>query len=319
MNDIKLSEKKFKFLIMSPSYSEINGGVVVLHKLCHILNELGEDAYLYPYRDNYIVNSNSILRTTYSAMKNYVKIRTARYKLNPSLNTPILDRIPTDIDTNNWVVVYPEVVLGNPLGAKNVVRWLLHQPGFHNGSIMYGQGELYFKFNSAIHDFHLQGSTTSDIDLKVIHYPLEHYNQDNISNTRSGTAYCMRKGRGKPIVHDLNDSVLIDGLSHAETAKIFKSVKQFISYDTLTAYSIFAVLCGCESVVIPDEGVSKEQWYPNEEDRFGIAYGLTEEERTNARITSPLVIDRVTEQTQKSIHDVYKFTEEVNGFFSTEL
>jgi hypothetical protein len=42
-------------------------------------------------------------------------------------------------------------------------------------------------------------------------------------------------------------------------------VETFISYDTYTAYSLFAVLCECESVVIPDEGVSEEAYALSEE------------------------------------------------------
>ncbi|MBC8796428.1 WavQ [Shewanella algae] len=311
-----MNAKTFKYIIMTPSFNEINGGVVVLHKLCHTLNELGEHAYLFHYRDNYLLNSNAFFSSLYSVAKNYIKILRNGFKVNESLNTPIIKSIPEDIDTDNWVVIYPEVVLGNPLRAKNVVRWLLHQPGFHNGNVLYGQGELYFKFNSAIYDFHLQGSVTSPLELKVIHYPLEHYNQVGVAEQRSGTAYCIRKGRGKPIVHDLKDSILIDGMSHADTAKVFKSVKRFISYDTLTAYSIFAVLCGCESVVIPDDGITKEQWYPNAEDRYGIAYGLGESEVRNALETSSKVLERVQAHHLASNDNVKKMIQEIGTYFA---
>ncbi|GGZ00480.1 WavQ [Shewanella fodinae] len=310
-----MKKKKFKYIVMSPSFNEINGGVVVLHKLCHILNELGEEAYLFHYRDNYLLNSNAFFSSLYGVTKNYLKILSRGFKTNKSLSTPIIKNIPKDIDSDNWVVIYPEVVLGNPLGAKNVVRWLLHQPGFHNGNILYGPGELYFKFNSAIYDFHVQGSTMSPLELKVIHYPLEHYNQIDVAQQRSGTAYCIRKGRGKPLVHDLKNSILIDGLSHAETAKIFKSVKRFISYDTLTAYSIFAVLCGCESVVIPDNGVTKEQWYPNVEDQYGIAYGLSKSELSQASETKHLVLGRVWEHTDQSTIAVKQCIAEIQRYF----
>jgi len=310
-----MKNNKFKYIVMSPSYNEINGGVVVLHKLCHVLNQVGEEAYIFHYRDNYLLNSNHLFKTAYDAIKNYCKILLNGFKVNPYLNTPVLNKIPDDISSDGWVVIYPEVVLGNPLGAKNVVRWLLHQPGFHNGNILYGPGELYFKFNSAIYDFQLLGSKTSVNELKVIHYPLEHYNLDEIPTTRSGTAYCIRKGKGKKLIHDLNDSVLIDGLSHAETAKVFKSVKRFISYDTLTAFSIFAVLCGCESVVIPDEGISKHQWYPNIEDQYGIAYGLSILERENALQTSSKVLERVNRHHLESVDNVSNMIDIVERYF----
>jgi len=35
-----------RIIIASPSYNPSIGGVIVLHKLCHILNNLGYDSYL---------------------------------------------------------------------------------------------------------------------------------------------------------------------------------------------------------------------------------------------------------------------------------
>jgi hypothetical protein len=33
---------------------------------------------------------------------------------------------------------FKEQVFGNPLNAKNIVRWMLHTPGFHTGKKYYG-------------------------------------------------------------------------------------------------------------------------------------------------------------------------------------
>ena len=60
-----------------------------------------------------------------------------------------------------------------------------------------------------------------------------------------------------------------------EVAKVFKHVKHFYCYDTLTAYYHLAAACGCKVVIIPDEGVTKEQWLTPEA-RLGMAYGLPE-------------------------------------------
>ena len=172
------------------------------------------------------------------------------------------------------------------------------------------------KFNSAILDFNFPGSKTSEKELKVIHYPLEYYNLSGASNTRKGTAYCLRKGRGKEIQHDLADSILIDDMSHAEVAAIFKRVKTFISYDTYTAYSFFAVLCGCDSVVIPDGGVTKEQWYPNVKDRHGLSYGF--DEIDEAKKTAPLVKEYVIREEHKSVDNVKSFLLESDAFFTKD-
>jgi hypothetical protein len=69
----------------------------------------------------------------------------------------------------------------------------------------------------------------------------------------------------------------------------------FISYDMHTAYSLFASLCGCDSVVVPRAGMSKEQWKVGKDksDLDGIAYGYEDIER--ARQTRPAMAARVQE------------------------
>lgn len=306
---------KRKYLIVSPSYDENIGGHVVLHKLCHLLNDRGIEAYLLPHIDTYAINSSRFVDSIIRVTKRHLKLTLRSYKRNPSFNTPILTSVPTDMNDPSWVVIYPEAVNGNPANAKNVVRWLLHQPGFHTGDIFYGCGELHVKYNSAIYDFYFPGCRLAEDTLKVIHYPTDLYKPTSDVAKREGTAYCIRKGKGKKLIHDLSDSVLIDGKSHAEVSKIFSKVERFISYDALTAYSRFAVLSGCASIVIPDHGVSIKQWYPNEEDRWGIAYGLSDEAVELAGKTSHLVSHRIAQEEEKCQEDITRFLENVDNYF----
>lgn len=302
-----------KFIIFSPPYNEKSGGIVVLHKLCHLLNELGHDARLYPHNEQFIIDKNNFFKTLIVFLKFEIKALFKGYKTNSSLNTPIMNPQKKPKISDDTIVIYSELVLGNPLKAKNVVRWLLHQPGFHTGKVMYNPGELLFKFNSAIDDFNYPGSKTSTQELKVIHYPLEHYNLEELPAKKKGVAYCIRKGKHKKLVHDLSSSTLIDNLSHKEVAKVFKKSKQFISYDTYTAYSIFAVLCGCESIVIPDKNTSETEWYPKETDRYGIAYGFKNIEKANS--TAHLVKQHITNEEQKSLTNVEHAVVEINDYF----
>ena len=303
------------FLIVAPSYDENVGGIVVLHKLCHLLNERGVTSYILPYEDNYLLNSGNILGSIYAIFKQYIKLRFTRYKLNAEFNTPLLTKVPVDIDDPSWVVIYPEVINGNPLNAKRIVRWFLHQPGFHSGNIFFGPGELHVKYNSAIYDFQFPDCTLAIDHLKIIHYPTNFYNQTDVLMQRKGTAYCLRKGKDKELVHDLMDSVLIDGKSHAEIAKIFKSVDRFISYDTLTAYSRFAALCGCTSIVVPDSGVSIDDWYPNDKDRCGISYGFNHESILEANATRHLVSSQIQDEELQCSNDITRFLKNVDNHF----
>ena len=281
---------------MTPSYNENSGGIVVLHKLCDQLNRLGYEAYVMPYRYSYYFSRYNFFSECFKFLKWSVRNWLKPFKINKSFITPIFPKFRRI--TDEYIAVYPEVVFGNPLRAKNVVRWLLHQPGYHEGVFYYLPGELIYKFNSAISDFEYPGSFTSKKLLKVIHYPKEIYYPPLNDKRRSGTAYCIRKGKGKTFVKDHKHDVLIDRLDHNQVANVFRKSKYFISYDEHTAYSIFAVLCGCISVVVPGEGVDIETWYPSEEDRYGIAYGLNDLDR--AKATSGLVKKHILDEENKS-------------------
>ena len=304
---------KKKYIVMTPSYNENSGGIVVLHKLCDLLNSLGYEAYVMPYRYSYYVTRYNILSEGFNFLKWSVWNFFKPFRRNEFFNTPIFSGSQPIND--EFIVIYPEVVFGNPLGAKNVVRWLLHQPGYHEGVFYYSPGELIYKFNSAIRDFEYPGSKTSEDDLKVIHYPIDLYYPPQKESVRSGTAYCVRKGKGKKSIQDHSQDTLIDDLNHSQVANVFRQSKYFISYDEHTAYSIFAVLCGCISVVVPGDGIPIENWYPNEEDRFGIAYGLENIEWSV--LTAHKVREHVLLEEQNSADRVSMFAEESQLFFSS--
>jgi hypothetical protein len=237
----------------------------------------------YSKNDDWITKLKRIKRIIFNQSQLPLLANSEVFKLktNPNFNTPTLSLAEAKAlaQQEDTVVIYAEIMAGNPLGAKNVVRWLLHDPGFHSGHIYYEMGELYFRFNSAVKPFAFPGSTTSEQFLTVVQYPLDLYNLDGAlpDAERLGTAYCLRKGAHKPITHALTNSVCIDQLPHEEVARIFKRVTHFYCYDTLTAYYHLAAVCGCKVVIIPDEGVAKENWLtPNA--RVGIAYGMTDTE-----------------------------------------
>ena len=303
-----------KFYVYAPGYDENSGGCIALHKLVHIINtKTKHEAFLVPRRLEKVRFYNfkelcSNLFFYFRALKNKIN-----YKTNPHFITPVSKSIPKAL-IDSAVCIYPEVTFGNPLQANNVVRWFLHQPGHFTKEICFGVGELYFKFNTAIKNFELHGSKLSTNELKVIHYPLELYNTDGARVKREGSCYIMRKGKHKQPVHDKN-AICLDGLSHKEIADVFKRCERFISYDDYTAYSLFAVLCGCHSIVVPDKNTSLTEWYPNEKDRYGLSYGFSEEQENWANLTKDKVKEFVVKEHYRSVDMVLSFIGEVESYF----
>jgi hypothetical protein len=302
-----------KFIIFTPPYNQKSGGVIVLHKLCHELNEMGYEAYLYKSFENIFFSKKNIIIPILKLVRDFFRTLLP-FKVNKFFNTPIFSK-KTDFN-DDYIVIYYEQVYGNPLNAKNVVRWLLHTPGYHTKDVFYGFNEFIIGYDSSLKKFNYPNSFWSPNNLKIIHYPLEYYNNSNILEKRKGTAYCLKKGKHKIITENTKDWILIDNLSHQEISKIFKRVKRFVSYDSYTAYSRFAVLCGCESVVIPDEGMAKCDWYGDIRNTYGLAYGF--EDLKFAKETSDLVLSRINEEVAECRDNIDKFCATANEFFNKE-
>jgi hypothetical protein len=306
--------RPIKFLIYAPPFQTDDGGAIVLHRLCALLNDLGYEAYLARLFVGSPIYPQNFLRPLVSLVKYFLLSHFTKLQTNPEWSTPVLSS-PSHPLGRDWIVVYPEIVFGNPLQAECVVRWFLHRPGFHMGQFFFGCGEYHVDFNAFAKDFSYPGSRMAKAALNVLAFPFEYYNLDGAlpPKLRNGTAYCIRKGKGKPFLHDVSNSVLIDGKSHAEVAAIFKRVNRFISYDPHTAYSWFAVLCGAESVVVPDSGVPKHGWYPDPADRYGVAYGF--DDLDWAKQTAPEVLARLKAKEAQSIESVKRFAEDALQFF----
>lgn len=304
-----------KFILFSPDYSETNGGAIVMHKLCHELNVLGYQAFLYPSYKSWIMHREFWLKPLLSVLWGGIRERYLRcYKTYDKFNTPVFSGGRKKID-DSFVVIYHEGVIGNPLSATHVVRWLLHQPGYHANMIGFGNNELYFDYFAFSHNFNLPFSTVSPHRLYLAHLPLDLYNLDGAlpESSRSGLAYCLRKGIGRPLVHNVDGAILIDGLSHKEVAQIFKRIKTFISYDTKTAFSVFAALCGADSVVIPQEDVSVEQWAPDLREVYGIAYGF--EHLDWARKTRKLMLEHIKKNEENTHNQIRLFIQDIDEYF----
>lgn len=295
-----------KFIIVAPGYDDNAGGIVVLHQLCDRLNHLGYEAYLWPFFKP-VLDFTNPFKTIYLFFRYFRKSIKYGFKTNPKLNTPIASYE----DLKDAVVVYPEVVVGNPLQGRKVVRWLLHKPGFNNGGkIDFGADDLFFYYLKAFDDS--QFNRFPDNELHIVSQRKDTYSINN-THERNGTCYLMRKGKNRPIIHDLTESILLDGMSHEEMAQIFNQTVMCIIYDTYTMYSVYAAMCGCIPVIIPEEGVSIEEWQSVEENRYGMAYGF--EGIEYALKTRNLLLQKLQRQEDESNKSVIHFVEKCKAYF----
>lgn len=295
-----------KFIIVTPGYDDNSGGIVVLHQLCDRLNNLGYDASLWPFYKP-VFDSHHPFQGIYRFLKYFRKTLKYGYKKNSKLDTPTA----TYSDIRDAIIVYPEVVVGNPLGAPRVVRWLLHKPGFNNGGkIEFGSNDLFFYYDKTFDDSRFNSQPEN-----LLHIISQRSDSYTITNhgEREGSCYLLRKGYKRPLLHDTANTVLVDGMSHEETATVFNQMKFCISYDPYTMYSVYAAMCGCIPIIVPEEGIAKEEWQSTEENRYGMAYGFDDIEY--AVQTRSLLLKRLEKQERESNHSVEQFVQKCTDYF----
>jgi hypothetical protein len=244
--------------------------------LCHDLRHIGEEAYV-------------LSRVTH-----------------PSIDAPFLGK--KRFSKKETVIIYPEIVAGNPHNCENVVRWALNTPGHCGGSdpnAFYNQKkdtDLIFKYSEY---FKLKNEneskgllTTTFVDKNVFY---------SSKSSRTGSAFFIKKGGMKNQVHPINSI----NLSNFERdiqymANVLRQVEFFYCYDNACFWVVLAALCGCIPIVIPDSNMSADEWYEKfPHKKCGVAYGLDMIE--HAKNTLHLVEENLEIFYQKQLDTVKNF------------
>lgn len=267
---------KKKYIIDICTFLYNSGGIVALHKLCHDLNSLGEEAYI-------------TSKVTHE-----------------KLNAPYVG--DKKFKKSDIVVIYPEITFGNPLNANHVVRWVLNTPGecagvlensFYSSKL---DTDLIFKYSDFFKIKNENESkgilTTTFIDSNFF------YNTDT---ERKGTAFFVKKGGVKNAIHP-SDSIDLSKLEHnwKIMGDTLRRVKYFYCYDNACFWVVIATLCGCIPIVIPDSDMSAEEWYgkfPHK--KCGVAYGISQLE--HAKQTLHFAHKNLEEYSNKQLETVKNF------------
>ena len=280
------------YIVVTWPWSETNGGVIFMHNLVHELNRMGERAFLWRVGPIVPLGPRGLLRWW---------LRHERMTSNPDLDTPIARRRDLTPDS---IVVYPELVPGNPLKARNVVRWLLYKPGLRH-PYRFTENEMFFRVGEFTDLPELTGGAPDLLMWKL--NPV--YRNENRPD-RKGVCYLVRKGDAKPRLPETEhpDAIRIDGKSHEEIAAIFNRCETFYSYDEATMYSQFAAIAGCTSIVVPGLFSDRAAWaaaHPNA--RYGVAYGTDPAEIAHARATRHLLLEDMQARERDSLETVRNF------------
>lgn len=206
---------KKKYIIWAPIYGASNG-IRALYKLCEILNGRGYEAFIF----NTEMPDNE------------------RYH--------VISEITQEMREHD-IVVYPEIVCGNPLQFQNVVRYVLYYPGANGGTQAYHSSEQVVTWSSEYYSgvpiLFLSGvDRTLFCDEKL---------------PKKQNCYFVHKGGKWKELPELADCVEIN-MSYPETreelAQLLKTTNILYSYDDCSALLEEARLCGAKVKIVRENG-----------------------------------------------------------------
>jgi len=308
------------------------GGRVVLSELCRCLRKEGYDSRLlllhqYPTNEKELLQF-SRLSTFIECIKLAIAIQLNHFFPSFGFNKKFfpeffsathLKDCPIQLNPffskKRTIVLYPEVVYGNPLKATNVVRWFLYYNRYPNDPKAYSKNDLSLCYRSIFNDETLNPNKWK---ITINHFDRNLYKQTNFSS-RSGKCFIIRKGQDRTDLPKTFDGVIVDNLAETEKVKIFNQCEYCYCYDTQTFYSCIASICGCKTIVVPEPGKNKSDYRgPDDPPHYGIAYGNSREEIEWATATRGKLINGLNFENENT-RNTHLFIEYISKKFKKKI
>lgn len=250
------------YIVMAPDYKESSLGVQVIHRLCHLLNENGHQAWLKPCI------------------------------VNPQWNTPVIpydDFLEYTDGGKPFIAIYPEVVTGNPLNAPVAVRYMLNRAGVIEDNEMEAKAEdLFFWYRDEFAEKTFQPNM-----LALECYDLSLF-CDDCADKDLDLLYVNRVPRRKIDFSTLPANIRVlsmdDPLPLSELAAVLKRGRVLYTYES-SGTCFLANLCGCPVVARSLAGYQHLAIGADtvRDNRGGIAWSDDADELAAARLTLPQV------------------------------
>lgn len=278
------------YYIVVARYVRTSAGIRALHILCHWLNRIGYNAFVLIYPDFQYKNQT-----------------------NPYLATPVLTEAIIEAHHEAGltpIVIYPEVVNGNPFEATAKVVFLGHYPGRLGGPAAYDETYLLFSYSQSI------AKETSQPD-NIIHIPVIDTGifYDRKFESRESTCFYAGKFKnyfGGTVYGIPDDCIEItrdkpDSQNANEIADLFCRSKVFYCFED-SALILEALICNCPVVLMPNDFFSKPIGI-DEIGWDGIAWGASSAEVARA-------VSTVEKGKNNYVQQISKFFDQLDNFIT---
>lgn len=232
-----------KFIIVTPPFAGNSFGIKTLHHLAHSLNEQGHQARL-------------LFMSIDAAGKQSFGFLRQKGGTNPAFNTPVLEPASGFAD-GTCIVVYPEIVSDNPIGATRVVRYFLNFEGKVTGkNIALGPNDFEVGFHRLYRPkAHFFLSNTE-------FHPAFHAANSRPFGQRTLDVTYIGKGENFGKVGTLKDTLLITRnwpADQTQLALLLRQTRFFYTWDAVSAINVEAVLCGAVPFFLRYDPITREE------------------------------------------------------------
>ncbi|MBF0185799.1 MAG: tetratricopeptide repeat protein [Magnetococcales bacterium] len=284
------------YLIVTPWYRHSSAGIVALHYLCHQLNQLGYEAYLFVWMQP--------------------RLPAGMRPLHPHWSTPVIT-VPLE-DNPLWqrikdrvIVIYPEIIPSNPVQATRVVRYMLNREA-GTQSVRAGADDFIVSFSKMFLLSHYVLYMPVSLDLALFHdreAPQER-NQD-MCWIGKGSLYGVQD---KPPAGCVPITITWPP-TRQELADQLRQSRFLYTFDALTSLTVEAALCGAVPVIKHFGPWSRRDFEFSELGVNGVAMEDTPEEIERAIATRGLLRSKVQQAIAEIPQKILGFAEATQAFF----
>lgn len=228
-----------KFMIVAPPFSERSGGVMVLHDLCEALNRMGYQAGIIFIHGGNATEQN--FQYAVSSDNSLYRKNGDYYYINEAEAHDILV---------NGTVIYPDLIKGNPLGAKKTVRYVLNFNSLNfSGDFILSYSKIYSKYSNFILPKPFHHACLTDAGTL-------HWSKRTLDLTYIG------KGAGFTNCQRIENTILVERdypRSKEQLALLLRQCRYFFTWDCVSATNFDAVMCGAIPILLHDKQISRKE------------------------------------------------------------
>jgi hypothetical protein len=227
-----------KFLVVAPQYQVRSGGVMVLHELCDALNRNG-----YPCGIVFLHGGNAAEQNFQFAFSDNKEFHMPQGQRIEILNNTEFQEI-----INEGVVIYPDLINGNPLGAKKIIRYILN----FNESPFYGDfilsfSKIYSNYSNHVLFKTFKNSVFNDNEARP-------WNERNLNLTYFGKGPSFIDCKLLPNTLALERDWPRD---KNQLAILLKQCKFLFTWDCVSATIQDAIMCGAIPILLHDQQIPR--------------------------------------------------------------